>query len=85
MTSRQIPTQHCKSILSTLPLYFLLVVSARVKSVVGALTELMGGLTSPAAPIVLPLVVLPMAASVLLARWIYDVNERSYVFPAMPC
>lgn len=80
MTNRQIPTQHCKSVLLTWPPYFLQVVSARASSLLGALTTLIGGLTAPAAPIVLPIV-----ASLFLAKWIYDVYEQSYVFLAISC
>jgi hypothetical protein len=79
MTSRQIPTQLCESVLSTLLPTFLQVVSARVYSLLGALTALIGGLTAPAAPIVLPIV-----ASLFLVKWLYDVYEQSYVFLAMP-
>ena len=56
MISRQIPTQYRKSILSTLPPYSLQVVSTRAPSLLGALATLIGGLTAPAAPIVLPIV-----------------------------
>ena len=79
MTSRQIPTQYCKSILSTLPPYFLQVVSPRAYSLLGALVTVIGGLTAPSAPIVLPIV-----ASLFLAKWIFDVYQQSYVFLAMP-
>jgi hypothetical protein len=80
MTSRQIPTRICKSVLSTLPPYFLQVVSARAFSVLEALTKLIGGLAAHAAPIVLPIV-----ATLFLVKWIYDVYGQSYVFLAMPC
>ncbi|EDR01832.1 uncharacterized protein LACBIDRAFT_332854 [Laccaria bicolor S238N-H82] len=49
-------------------------------SLLGALTMLIGGLTAPAAPIVIPIV-----ASLLLAKWIFDVYKQSYVFLTMPC
>ena len=53
MMSRQIPTQYCKSILSALPPYSLQVVSTRAYSLLGALATSIGGLTAPAASIVL--------------------------------
>ena len=60
--------------------YFLQVVSPRAYSLLGALAALIGGLTAPAAPIVLPIV-----ASLFLVKWIYDVYEQSYVFLSMSC
>ena len=80
MTTRQIPTQYCKSILSTLLPHFLQVVSTRAYSLLGALATSIGGSTAPAAPIVLPIV-----ASLCLEKWILDVYEQSYVSLAMPC
>ncbi|EDR01064.1 uncharacterized protein LACBIDRAFT_312663 [Laccaria bicolor S238N-H82] len=41
-------------------------------SLLGALTTLVGGLTAPAAPIVIPIV-----AGLLLAKWIFDVYKQS--------
>ena len=75
MTSCQIPTQCCKSILSTLPPYFLQAVSTRAYSLLGALAALIGGLTAPSAPIVLPIV-----GSFFQAKWIFNVYRQSYVF-----
>ena len=80
MMSCQMPTRHCKSILLTLPPYFLQIVSPRAYPLLGALATLIGGLTAPAAPIVLPIV-----ASPFLVKWIYDVYVPSYVFLAMSC
>ena len=43
-------------------------------------TMLIGGLTAPTAPIVVPTV-----PSLLWVKWIYDVYQQLYVFFAMPC
>ena len=78
--SCQIPTQYCKSILSALLPYFLQVLSACAYSLLGALATTKGGLTAPAAPIVLLIVV-----SLFLAKCILNVYKKSYVFLAMSC
>ena len=79
MMNLQIPTRPCKSVVSTLPPYFLQVVSAHAKSLLGALTSILGS-TLHTAPIVLPIVL-----TGFLVQWIYDVYKQSYVFLVVLC
>ena len=55
-------------------LFFTQVVSFRASPLFGALAALVGGLSEPAAPIVIPI-----AAAVVLAKWEYDVYKQSCV------
>ena len=61
-------------LLNIITLFFTQVVSFRASPLFGALTALVGGLSGPAAPIVIPI-----AAAVVLAKWGYDVYKQSCV------